>query len=324
MRLRLILLFGKRNHHQAAQGIVEFALILPILLLVVYGLLETGRVIVTYNSVVTAARQAARYGSASGLVDTNEDDMPDSPRYQYCKGMRESAQGVAFIGLINRVALINLINNEDITLYYDSGPGTTQTAYCSAGTTKDASVTLNTGERIMAEVSADYTPILPLVPFGTIPISASSARTILGSITLSEGTPQATATATSPPPTATNTSPPPTATATTPPQYCRVTYTTYPSYYGNFSAHVVIYNTGSSNIYGWTLTWTFPGSQRITSMSGASYTQYGQNVSVSNLWSNRTIYTGSSVNFDFYAYYNWWEGNDPPDSFSLNGVTCTQ
>jgi hypothetical protein len=313
MRLRLFSLFSKRNRHQAAQGIVEFALILPILLLVVYGLLETGRVIFIYSSVVTAARQAARYGSASGLVDTNGNGEPDSPRYQYCMGVREAAQ---------RVAFINLINNEDITLHYDHGPGTTQIAYCSPGTTKDASVTLSTGDRISTEVSVNYSPILPVVPFDTFPITASSARTILGSITLSEGTPQVPATATNTPAaTATNTSPPPTATST-PSLSCRVHYRINSGWYGSFSAHVDIYNTGSTNIVGWTLTWTFPGNQTITSMSGASYTQNGKNVAATNLWSNRTIYTGSSVDFDFYA--NYWGANDPPASFLLNGVPCTQ
>ncbi|MGE5251945.1 MAG: TadE family protein, partial [Bacteroidota bacterium] len=56
------------THKSKAQAMVEFALALPILLLVVYGLLESGRLLFIYASVVTAARQAARYGSATGLT----------------------------------------------------------------------------------------------------------------------------------------------------------------------------------------------------------------------------------------------------------------
>ena len=36
----------------AAQGLVEFALVVPILLLVVYGLLEVGRMLFIYSSVM--------------------------------------------------------------------------------------------------------------------------------------------------------------------------------------------------------------------------------------------------------------------------------
>jgi len=46
---------------------VEFAIVLPILLLVVYGLIETGRLIFTIAFVNNATRQAARYGSTSGI-----------------------------------------------------------------------------------------------------------------------------------------------------------------------------------------------------------------------------------------------------------------
>ena len=74
-----------------AQAMVEFALALPILLLVVYGLLETGRLLFMYASVVTAARQAARYGSASG------DNGSGANYYDDCSGIQGAANRVAFI-----------------------------------------------------------------------------------------------------------------------------------------------------------------------------------------------------------------------------------
>ena len=54
-----------RLHKSPAQAMVEFALVLPILLLVVYGLIEVGRALFIYNSVASAARQATRYGAAT-------------------------------------------------------------------------------------------------------------------------------------------------------------------------------------------------------------------------------------------------------------------
>ena len=67
-----------------AQGLVEFALILPILLLVVVGVLEMGRLLFVYSSVTSASREGARYGSAVGQVN-------GVPRYQDCGGIRSAA-----------------------------------------------------------------------------------------------------------------------------------------------------------------------------------------------------------------------------------------
>ena len=50
------------------QGMVEFALVLPLLLLLVYGVIEAGRLLFIYSAVFTSSREGARYGSASGDV----------------------------------------------------------------------------------------------------------------------------------------------------------------------------------------------------------------------------------------------------------------
>lgn len=59
------------RHQQKArtrgQSIVEFALITPLLLTLLFGLIEGGRIIYTYNAVNHAAQEAARVGV---LADT--------------------------------------------------------------------------------------------------------------------------------------------------------------------------------------------------------------------------------------------------------------
>lgn len=47
------------NH---GQTLVEFALVVPILLLVVFGIMEFGRVFYTYSALTNGAQEAARYG----------------------------------------------------------------------------------------------------------------------------------------------------------------------------------------------------------------------------------------------------------------------
>jgi Flp pilus assembly protein TadG len=51
------------------QSLVEFALILPILLILLLGILDFGRAVAAYNSVSNAARSAVRVG----IVDQNLD-----------------------------------------------------------------------------------------------------------------------------------------------------------------------------------------------------------------------------------------------------------
>jgi hypothetical protein len=47
---------------EAGQELVEFALILPLLLLLFFGIIEVGRLMLSYNTIANAAREGARYG----------------------------------------------------------------------------------------------------------------------------------------------------------------------------------------------------------------------------------------------------------------------
>jgi TadE-like protein len=54
-------MFGRRmNRQRRGQALVEFALILPVLLLIIFGIVDAGRLIFTMNTVGNAARSAAR------------------------------------------------------------------------------------------------------------------------------------------------------------------------------------------------------------------------------------------------------------------------
>src|SRR3972149_5707323 len=89
-----------------AQALTEFALTLTVLLMVVYGLLETGRLLFIYASTVTAARQAVRYGSTTGINDSG------IRYYRDCDGIRAAVHNVGFI---------NRFDESDILIAYDRG-----------------------------------------------------------------------------------------------------------------------------------------------------------------------------------------------------------
>ena len=54
-----------KRYRERGDGLVEFALILPILMLVLMGIVDLGRAVYAYNVVANSAREGARYGIAS-------------------------------------------------------------------------------------------------------------------------------------------------------------------------------------------------------------------------------------------------------------------
>ena len=167
-----------------AQAMVEFAIVLPILLLLLYGLLEAGRLLFIYSTIVTATRQAVRYGSATGLGTGTAER-----RYQDCAGIRAAAQ---------RVDFLNSFEDEDIHIFYDEGPnppnatGLNEQEFCFNPMPEDPSFDPGThnDRRLVVRIDGNYFPIVPkIVPFlersdtsANGPITSSSARTVLVSV----------------------------------------------------------------------------------------------------------------------------------------------
>src|SRR3990172_8833265 len=110
--MKLKKLSPKKNR---AQAMVEFAIALPILLMLLYGILETGRLLFLYSTIVTASRQAVRYGSATGVGPNGY------PRYQECAEIKRIA---------NKQDYLNAFDDADIVITYDDGPGSTTFDTC--------------------------------------------------------------------------------------------------------------------------------------------------------------------------------------------------
>jgi hypothetical protein len=88
---------------------------------------------------------------------------------------------------------------------------------------------------------------------------------------------------------------------------------------GGFTANVSVTNAGAA-VTAWTVTWTFDGSQQITSSWNAQVTQSGQAVSASNESYDGTVASGGTISFGFQG--TWSGTDDTPTDFALNGVFC--
>ena len=158
----------RKKFTEISQSAVEFALVIPVLLLLILGMIEVGHMIFVYASVLNATREASRYGAVTGTVNGN-------PQYQDCTGITNAAMRLKFLANFT---------SSNIIINYDQGPGTTSVGPCSAMTSGQWSA-ISTGSRIVVTVNSPYTLIVPLVPIPNFNIQSVSARTILGSIAIS-------------------------------------------------------------------------------------------------------------------------------------------
>uniref|UniRef100_UPI0038B4D361 cellulose binding domain-containing protein n=1 Tax=Plantactinospora sonchi TaxID=1544735 RepID=UPI0038B4D361 len=84
---------------------------------------------------------------------------------------------------------------------------------------------------------------------------------------------------------------------------------------------MTIANRGTSAINGWSLAFTLPSGQTITSGWNASYSPTSGAVTARNVNYNGTIAPNASVSIGFQATHTGNTGR--PSSFTLNGATCT-
>jgi O-glycosyl hydrolase len=102
---------------------------------------------------------------------------------------------------------------------------------------------------------------------------------------------------------------------------CQVAYSVTSQWTGGFTASVVITDTGSSAINGWTLKFAFPGNQQITDAWNGAESQSGANVTITNESYNGAIAAGGSTSLGFQG--TWSTSNAAPAAFTLNGAACT-
>jgi hypothetical protein len=102
---------------------------------------------------------------------------------------------------------------------------------------------------------------------------------------------------------------------------CHVSYVKSSEWTGGFVANLTISNTGTSTINGWTLTFAFPGDQKVTNAWNATVTQSGANVTATNASFDGTISPGGTASMGFQG--TWSASDTSPSAFTLNGSACT-
>ncbi len=152
---------------EKGQSLVEMSLVLPVILLLVMGVFEFGRIIFTFSSVNNASREAARYGAATGT------DTPSVPRYLDCDAIRQQAKETAFLAGLE---------DADIEIAYDTPNGGDMAQFAECGDLGLNASAVQLGDRIVVTITKQINPILPFIPSFTP--SLTTSRTILKGIAI--------------------------------------------------------------------------------------------------------------------------------------------
>ena len=156
-----------RNRGEGGASLVEFALVMPLLVLLMFGIIDFGRYFFAASSINSATRESARYGSIVGPDDSN-------PNHSNCAGI--VAEGNRF--------------NSDLTAanytidYFDDDALLNKVADCDdsdATYPNPSTYTFETGDRVRVTVSESFDFITPAVSHAYNPLSVTSTdvRTML-------------------------------------------------------------------------------------------------------------------------------------------------
>lgn len=135
------------------QGLVEFALVIPLIILLVFAIIDLGRGIFTYNTLAQAARQAAR----TAIVNQNVNDVRDVAF--------SSAPSLGLgAGNVDVCFKENGSNEDDCSSSADDCPAADRVIGCLA----------------IVEAQLSYVPMTPVIGsiIGTVQLSSTSVQPI--------------------------------------------------------------------------------------------------------------------------------------------------
>lgn len=149
------------------QALAEFAIALPLFLLILLGIIDFGRMILVHSAVVTASREGARFGAAVG-------DDPGAPQYVDCAGIREAVR--------HATGTLVTVTDNQIQISYVDGTGAATTDSCPPHGSLAGPIAseIDSLDRVVVRVTVPYQAIVPVIHaiVGPITVISEDRRTI--------------------------------------------------------------------------------------------------------------------------------------------------
>lgn len=149
------------SHALPGQTLVEFSLSLLLLLVILVGIFEMGRLFFTYSSLAAAGREAARYAAGVSTVASL-----NKAQYNDCAGIRAEATQIGWFAGVQAAG---------VRIFHDAGPGTPETEYCNPS----ANIIIDRNTRITVEIQVTYTPMTNLLEIPPTTLKTRSSRSVL-------------------------------------------------------------------------------------------------------------------------------------------------
>ena len=260
----------------------------------------------------------ASTGATRGFIQMNADAYRVSKRLwamaAYSRFIRPNATRIGASTSDGNLRLSAYRNGDGsvVVVALNAATAATDVSYALQNT----GVTTGTATPYLTNGSASMAAQAPIAVGGGTFTATVPARSLVTYVLRGGGTP------TSPSTTAPPTTPPATTTPpTTPPTGagCRVTYTTN-AWNTGLTASITIANTGATAVNGWTLGFTLPSGQSITSGWNATFSPSSGAVTARNASYNAAIPANGSVSIGFQANHTGNTGEPP--GFTLNGTPC--
>jgi Flp pilus assembly protein TadG len=153
-----------RRRGAPGQGLVEFALVFPLIILLLMGIFDLGRAIYAYNTVANAARQGARVAAVNQVVSANtqcDEDRPVEDPLNPDWSIKACAASSAIALGIPTTA---------VTVSYSVPPGTTLTCGSPLNVGCIANVTVTYSWRAITPIIGNLVGPITMTSTSQIPI----------------------------------------------------------------------------------------------------------------------------------------------------------
>jgi Flp pilus assembly protein TadG len=142
----VLVLFNRGGGHERGASLVEFALVAPLLFLLLFGVIEFARLGHAFTTVWTAAREGARFA-------TTVDDSDGLPNYLDCDQIAEAALAKV-IGMS--------LSSSDVEITFSNLTGA-PVADCDPASPLPAPTNIDNGFGVKVEVEGTFNAIVPLL-----------------------------------------------------------------------------------------------------------------------------------------------------------------
>jgi len=179
---------GRPGREARGQTLVETALVLPVFLLILFGLIDVGRLIYTNSMVSQAAREGARVAAVqarwigatttddAGCVASASDITGANPGAHVCPANTSTLRADVQVASNGELVAVGTIPLSDVYLRCDSSGAATPTGAWTGATCTNT----NIGDQVSVRLVLTYRPITPIVGsiLGSIVLSGSATMAI--------------------------------------------------------------------------------------------------------------------------------------------------